>query len=385
MESEASTVSSKALTQQLANLCGCEEVSLYAVTANSRADNIVFTCEVGRHSTEAAVELPSLAKWLRVNGTALLKADTNHVIKDLPAHEREWLDGADVQICVPLVSAGELLGIVCIHDAAKTQPPDHHRVDDINEWARGAAEARRQWLASQHFQRESAAAYRSQQLTTTGQLAASVAHEVRNPLAAVRSIVQLVKDTHPAAERQARLLGDVLEEVDRIDHTVSGLLGLARPHESSAAVCELGVLAADAVRFMETSARRSGVQLHLSIEAVVSVQIDPREFRQVLLNVLLNACEACKPGDTIDVAVGRMARGSIAVNVVQVHDTGAGIPADVLSRIFDPFFTTKTAGSGLGLAVSRELLRKHGGDIQVESQVGTGTSVVLEFPHVESR
>ena len=235
----------------------------------------------------------------------------------------------------------------------------------------------------QHQQREAKAAYRSQQLTTTGQLAASVAHEVRNPLAAVRSIVQLVKDTTPTAERQARLLGDVLVEVDRIDHTVSGLLGLARPHDAVVTRSDLADMTSDAIRFMETLTRRSDIKLDLKLAAHVTVQMDPREFRQVLLNVLLNACEACKPGDAITVTVGRLALASGAVGEVHVRDTGAGIHPDIRARVFDPFFTTKPTGSGLGLAVSRDLLRKHGGNIRVENS-GTGTLVVLELPVAES-
>lgn len=380
--SEVATTTPEALAQQLAGLAG-GDVSFYAATANAHANTTLFICEFGPPS-DTPVELPALAKWLRVNERPLPRPDSNQVIEDLPATEQAWLDRTGVRLCVPLVLEGELLGIGCLHQRPEARAPSESLLRGVHQWARGAAIAWRQMREHQDQQRETAAAYRSQQLTTTGQLAASVAHEVRNPLAAVRSIVQLVRDTTPTAERRVQLLGDVLVEVDRIDHTVSGLLGLARPHEAVVTTSNLGDMTADAVRFMETLARRSGIQLDLKLETRVTVQMDPREFRQVLLNVLLNACEACQSGDAITVTVGRSTVGSGATAAVRVRDTGAGIPPEVMARIFDSFFTTKSAGSGLGLAVSRDLLRRHGGDIRAEND-GTGTLVILELPVIESR
>ncbi len=368
------------LAQQVADYCGSAGGSFYSVSSATAAGQIVLMCEAGQEHN-SRVELPTLARWLRVNDRAFLNDGADDVLSYLPSLEQAWVRSLNVYVCVPLVARGELLAMVCSHLPAQLRTSDREQFrSHLQAWARGATIAWQQFVSTRREERDRAAAYRSQQLTTAGQLAASVAHEVRNPLSAVRSIVQLVKDTQPPPERQSRMLHDVIDEVDRIDSAVSGLLGLTRKHETKAVRCDLSSMAADTVRFMQSAAQRNRLRLTFLGNDSVSIRIDAREFRQVLLNVLLNAFEASTPGAAIEVAVLRRQVAGRDVGIVEVRDTGAGISPEVLSRIFDPFFTTKSEGSGLGLAVSQDLLRRHDGIIRVDSTVGVGTVVTLEFP-----
>lgn len=369
------------LSEQLSDIVG-GPVAIYAVARDLHRE---FVRVAGPDSLPTSASIPTLAKWLRVNGSPVTQPDPDDVICDLPQSEQQWLHAVGARISVPILLDGELVGVACaLERPDASAAPREAQLEKATQWARSAASAWQRAMENAQLQSEQAAAYRSQQLSTTGQLAASVAHEVRNPLAAVRSIVQLVRDTTPAPERRSVLLSDVLTEVDRIDHVVSGLLGLSKPHETTVCHASVADMTTEAIRFMEPLARRKSIELRCAIDASPAVQIDPREFRQVLLNVLLNACEACRHGDTIAVTVSQSSGSDDhdGTAEVSVRDTGAGITAAEVSRVFEPFFTTKPSGSGLGLGVCRDLMQKHGGEISLESANGTGTLVRLHLPLV---
>jgi signal transduction histidine kinase len=365
---------------QFTALAGCRQ-ALFFSSANAGALGYTFRMESGNETADQIVELGYLAKWLRVNERVLLVSDEAALIDDLPAHEREWMQRRSIGACVPLTHHDELLAVIFLVECERPWKPSRARLSSLGACAALSAHAWRHVLHHRQSAQETDAAYRSQQLATTGQLAASVAHEVRNPLAGIRSLVQLVRDAKPAADKHERLLSDVLTEIDRVDHTVAGLLGLARRHQPAVSSCDMRAVAQDAASFMQTFARRNGIDLVADMDTrPIVVTGDPLELRQVLLNVLLNACQACVAGGTVRVSADSGGSEHGAIGSVDVRDTGAGIAPRDLARVFEPFFTTKATGTGLGLGVSRELLRRHGGDMRIESTLGVGTRVTLQLP-----
>jgi signal transduction histidine kinase len=218
-------------------------------------------------------------------------------------------------------------------------------------------------------------------LSVAGELAATAAHEIRNPLAAIRSLVQFVKDVWPPAEERSQLLGEVLEEVDRVDRTVGNLLQLSRPQATRQDVLDLADVLTRSVQFIAPYARKRQLQLSApAITGTLSVVGDPHELRQVIVNVLLNACQACAPGGEIVATARTVPVEDAPWAEISIRDTGHGVAAADLARVFDPFFTTKPDGTGLGLAICREVLHRHHGTITLTSTPGAGSDVILRLP-----
>jgi two-component system sensor histidine kinase HydH len=216
----------------------------------------------------------------------------------------------------------------------------------------------------------------AERLATIGQFAASIGHELRNPLGVVESSVYLLRQ-HLRAEAEAPAVKKHLDrigaEVERASKTIHDLLDLARnrpPQRRKTSLRELVDSAAEA------SLLPAAVTLHISLPADLTLTIDPDQVRQVLTNLFSNAMQALKGRGQIWVEVEPAADGGTRL---RVRDDGPGIPAEARSRIFEALFTTKAKGSGLGLALCRRIMEAHGGTIDAETRPG-GASFVLHFP-----
>lgn len=208
-------------------------------------------------------------------------------------------------------------------------------------------------------------------------IAARLAHEVKNPLAAIKGL-----STHMARSatdpKTAERLSIVAAEADRLQAIVEGFLSFSRgfddlkvgptnPHE----------LARELVLLLETRATETGVSLSVGGDTEVVVNADARKLRQALLNLVLNAMQASPVGKGVRIEVAR----SCEVLRMKVIDQGAGMTPEVLDRIRKPYFTTKEGGSGLGVAVARGIIEQHGGQLTFDSAPGRGTTVTIELPH----
>lgn len=215
---------------------------------------------------------------------------------------------------------------------------------------------------------------RSQRLAAVGEMSAAVAHEIKNPLAAISGALQILRDRAPADETRP-VMDEVLRQVARLDGTVRKLGQLARPWVPRKESCELAGLAERVARAALNSPELAGVTVEVSPRSREAVAADAGLIEQVLWNLLLNAAQAMKEGK-IGIDIGER-NGSV---VMSVSDSGPGLEPAVLANLFKPFFTTKASGSGLGLSICRSIMEAHGGRIDLHSEPGRGTTVVLEFP-----
>ena len=330
----------------------------------------------------------AFARWLRVNAELLQIDREDDLYLSWPPEEREVVDTIGATLCLPFVAAGELVAFAAgVGHGASGQPRDRRAPDaPLDVFARHAAARWRELDRASRAERAASAMRRSQQLTAAGQLAATVSHEVRNPLATVRSLVQSVRDTEFDNADQTRILGMVIAEVDRIADTLERHLDLGRLRTYEAVEVDLGSLADAVVRFVQPYARRQRVILeHGMPDEPLRVMGDPAELRQVLINLLLNACQACEGQGRVVASTerGLDLQTRKAVAQVAVVDNGRGIAPANVARLFEPFFTTKKEGAGLGLAFCRDALTRCGGEIRVSSGPGQGTRVTVTIPLVE--
>jgi two-component system sensor histidine kinase PilS (NtrC family) len=234
---------------------------------------------------------------------------------------------------------------------------------------------------------------RSSRLAGVGELAASIAHEIRNPLAAISGSVELLKNGESADS--ARLMDIVLREIERLDALIADFLQFARP--AAPKLESIAVMALlDEIAEMCRAACPIGVSVRVSGPADLRVSADATQLRQVIWNLVRNAVQAVGERGEIRLAAGLAAGGLPpqadgvadrsgsaggrgAVEIV-VADDGPGITADALERIFDPFFTTKRTGTGLGLATVHRIITAHGGAIDVHSAPGAGAQFRVLLP-----
>jgi two-component system sensor kinase FixL len=218
----------------------------------------------------------------------------------------------------------------------------------------------------------------TQSLATIGEMAASIAHEIKNPLAGISGAIQVLKDGLEAGDPRQEIMKEIVEQVRRLDSRVRELLMLSKPWKPEKQLCNLQSL----VDIISTAAQEqkdfAQVRFLFDGEGEVMAPVDPTFFEQVLWNLLHNAVDAMPDGGEIRFSFSHNKEDFVLLTVT---DTGTGIPENQLERIFRPFFTTKTRGTGLGLAICQKIMQAQGGSIAVSSEVGRGTQVTLSFPN----
>lgn len=222
---------------------------------------------------------------------------------------------------------------------------------------------------------------RSEKLATIGQLAAGIAHEIRNPLASISGAIQLLKEEQGEGESEStqRLMEIILAESGRLNRLITDFLLYAQPPKLKTKKVDIGVLVDNTLEVFSRSPQwTKGIKLAKIMEPNIVISADPQQLEQILWNLLINAVDAMQDKGTLEVKVHKDGTGQTVTLVVA--DTGKGISPKDIDKIFDPFFTTKEGGSGLGLSIVHKIVESHGGNIAVESRAHRGTSFTLTFP-----
>ena len=228
--------------------------------------------------------------------------------------------------------------------------------------------------------------FESEKLAATGRLAASIAHEINNPLEAIQNALYLLVNTIPADDPNARFLNIAMKETERMSRILRQMLGFYRP-AASMAPTDLNVLIEEAEALVAKRLRDRGVRIEKTLDRTLPrVVASSDQMKQVILNLLLNAAEAMPAGGVITLSTQAYHDAdsaflrSDAVRIL-IADTGPGIAEQHLEQIFEPFFSTKgEKGTGLGLWVSSGIVQSHGGALQVRSRPGSGTTFSITLP-----
>ena len=213
------------------------------------------------------------------------------------------------------------------------------------------------------------------------EISASIAHEIRNPITAAKSLVQQMGED-PASPENVEYAEIALDELDRVEKSISHLLRFAREEEFQISEMRMAEVIPSAVETFRERLDRSGVDLSMAIDADGTMRGDPEKLRRVIINLISNALDALQESETqrprIEIQSGENLAGTEVW--LRVRDNGPGIDPERAQEIWSPFFTSKEGGTGLGLAISKKVIEAHGGSIEFDSGHGRGTEFLLTFP-----
>jgi two-component system, NtrC family, sensor histidine kinase AtoS len=344
---------------ELARLTGKHESVMQSLTDGIMAiatDSIVERCNIA-----AATILDRMD--LRVEGTPLsdhidnpqILAGLERVLAGGPAVlDYKWLPLSPqgetrevlVSVAPVMTAAGQTIGAVC------------HLRDNT--------ELRRLQKRLQSHER----------LAALGEMAASVAHEIRNPLGTIEGFARLLRRDLADMPEHLRLAEKIVAGAQNLNYVITNLLTYARPMQLQMAPVSVTRLIENCRETLENIADRHQVALSLTLpETDISLAGDARQLGQAILNLGINAIEACPSQGKVDISVSKTKRSVL----IRIQDNGCGMSEDTLERIFDPFFTRKEGGTGLGLSLTRKIIDAHGGDIRVTSVPDKGTEFILEM------
>jgi signal transduction histidine kinase len=270
-----------------------------------------------------------------------------------------------------------------------TVQADEGRPDEVGVAARGfdatLAALRRSQAELEAFYRERMV--RADRFAAVGEVATGLAHEIKNPLAGLSGALELLAEDLSADPRHGEIVSEMQHQVQRLTHTMESLLSFARPPKAKLRSTDVNATIEKVLFLIRQQSRNGSIVLHPELAPdLPPVLADPAQLEQVFLNVCLNACQAMGArgeGATLTLR-SRAAEGTV---VVDVADTGPGIPADVRAQVFKPFFTTKREGNGLGLAISARIVAEHGGHIgyRCPPEGGTVFTVTLHQARAGAR
>lgn len=222
---------------------------------------------------------------------------------------------------------------------------------------------------------------RADRLASVGEMAAGIAHEIKNPLTGIAAAITIIKDDFSPSDPRTEIVNEVLEQIKRLDKTVNDLLFFGKPTQPELTYASINSILKKTLLF--ASQHRSGKNIDKVLDLqddLPSVYVDPKQIQQVFLNLILNAMQAMQNGGVLTLRSTIINHDNRQWVRVSVADTGQGIPQQILEKIFIPFFTTKAQGTGLGLAICHKLITQHQGTLSVTSEDGKGTVFTVDLP-----
>ena len=344
-----------------------EFVAQAAVETTDAERCVVFQNADGQLVPAASAGSPA-PMWAALQDAAARAMEKNAPVMR-PGHEDRVIAAA------PLVGERGPAGALVIETAARVEPTE----DDLELLALFSSQAAVAIRTTDELDR-----LRSGALAALGRMATQVAHELKNPLAGLRLYARHLEQrlVRTGDDQAADLARKITTTVDHLASVVSEITAFGRTPELKRVPTDLAALLEECITFARAKVAREDIEVVSTYDpACPAPAVDGREMRKALLNLVLNGLEALGPGGRLSVATSYAPPARTIT--ITLDDTGAGMSDATLARVFDLFFTTKPEGTGLGMALARSVIRRHGGQISVQSEVGEGTRVVVRLP-VES-
>ena len=285
-------------------------------------------------------------------------------------------------VCIPLTISGRLMGFISL---GRKRNLDAFSVEDLQLLSTLAAEvsiALENARLYGELKRSRDIIERTGRLSALGTLAAGIAHEVRNPLVSIQTFFQLAPQRIHDEEFFTTFLNLTAGEVQRISNLITELLTFARSSTHAVSDVDVNELIERTTLLLEPEARKHRVTLTRTLaESLPNIRADADQIKQVVINLVLNAIQATAVGGSVVVQTRQRRHTDGLFCEIEVRDSGAGIPSQIIDEIFNPFFTTKDSGTGLGLSIAHQIAAEHGGFISVRSEEGRGSSFCVNLPY----
>jgi len=229
---------------------------------------------------------------------------------------------------------------------------------------------------------------RMDRLVSLGKLSSGIAHELRNPLAGIKTTAQALGEELSKDDPKREYLNRITKEIDRLNELLKTFFSFAKPQQLNLVHCDIKAIINEIIPFLIKEIAEKGIRfVETYPPQLPKIKVDKNQMHQVFLNLFLNAIQAMPNGGELKIEVSpeisRSQDGSKKKFIkIVISDTGTGIPTNIVQKIFDPFFTTKPRGIGLGLSITYQIIKKHGGNIKVESQLERGTSFMISLPEI---
>jgi signal transduction histidine kinase len=375
---------SKKIIETITQTMGVEKASLFLVNEEKGGYSLFESKNI--KMTASTSQLPKddpLPRYLQKIGEIIIREELgkgvnipelNEVIKKMSLLEAE--------VSIPLVWKGQLIGMVNLSHKFNKDIYSHEDIELLSTLANQTAIAVENARLYEDLKRSKSYIRRADRLASLGTLTAGLAHEIRNPLVAIKTFTQLLPDRLDDEEFREEFLKIASGEVDRISLLVNELLDFARPSDPKLELENINTLLDGMILLVSTETKKKQINVIKNFASdLPTVQIDREQIKQVFLNILLNAIGATSENGQIMVKTKSfMKPGGEPYVQIEFADTGCGIPEEHLEEIFNPFFTTKSTGSGLGLSISNQIVQDHRGYIDVESQLDKGSSFFINLP-----
>ena len=288
----------------------------------------------------------------------------------------------EAEVTIPFISKGQLVGMINLGYKFTKDIYSHEDIELLSTLANQTAIAIENARLYEDLKRSKSYIRRADRLASLGTLTAGLAHEIRNPLVAIKTLTQLLPERLDDEEFRSQFLKIASGEVDRISSLVNELLDFARPSDPKWELEDINTILDGMILLISTETKKKLITIIKNYASnLPPAQIDREQIKQVILNILLNAIDATSENGKITVKTRSFIKpGGEPYVQIEFTDTGCGIPGEHLEDIFNPFFTTKATGSGLGLSISNQIVQDHKGYIDVESQLEKGSSFFINLP-----
>jgi len=298
------------------------------------------------------------------------------------------LRGGDEFAVVPILAQENPLGVILVDNVFNKKPISEEDVELLMVFANQAGLAIENSILYGHQERinrklreAQAKLLQQAKLVGLGEMAAEVAHEIRNPLVSIGGFARKISEHTDEDSRLRRYADIVMTEVVKLETILNNVLSLPRDIPPKFADVDLNAVIKDAMELVRDDIDEKSIRLVMNLDADLPIlEADAMQLRQVFTNLFINALQVMDTGGTLEVATATEMIGENTYIKTEVSDTGQGIPSEIIGDIFKPFFTTKSSGTGLGLAIAHKIITNHGGNIDIINRPGGGATFVVELP-----
>lgn len=329
-----------------------------------------------------------LMNWLAVNERPLVVSESSSLLSYFSEEERKLLSRLNAELVYPLNVMNRISGILVMGKKVNGKEFDKKELELLSLLFGQAAFAI-EHASLYEIQRDRLKRmYRTDRLAVLGELAAGAAHEIKNPLTSIRSTIQYLSNDFDVESEKGQMMHELLNETERINKIVQGLLSFARPSELNSMEVNLEQLINQTLLLVNNTLKKQRIEVEFEyFTEQTTIMGDAEQLKQVCLNIILNAVEAMKENDEshprtlyISMEEGTLIDVRSRYLLISFEDTGKGIDGENIENVFNPFFTTKEEGTGLGLAICFGIINRHKGELEVRSTLGKGTCFTIKLP-----